>query len=563
MANRNQILNDVLSFSVEDLYEAIQVGVITYSELCELPDFSFKRRNQLSVLINGSEDDEWANAVSLNTIEGYQNYCSRYQHGKHFDDAQTTIDNIKRRETEKEKWDALPKWDIDAIKEYVTNHPNSAYVSDANKIIDEYNWKMDDRIWESVDKDDEYALKCFVREHNCNRHIEEAKCLLNEFTSIEDLLETIRHIELDVSFGNPVQEIADVISEYINKSRGNRQRFLEALKKNKNLISVGVVKKLLDYEPNFSEQLEEVVGKDFLRALNSRYSQHTALPTVTTPLEISRVSTEFYFWGIPASGKTCLMASLLSAANNGHAEDVDGMDLDTSCKGYDYLTYLMDFFSGEGNIMRLMPGNGQGSVAEMGFDLIDSKGHRHPITFIDMPGGAFKAMHRENSRSTDNPFKEDLDVVKRLLVDNEHNKNQKVHIFVVEYGAHDKKDGDGLSQKAYLQSATAYIKKQKVFEKKTDMICIVFTKADLVEGGPENFDWEAYLEKHYNGFYTNLEAICKEYEINAGKPVKYWFSIGDVCFRSYCKYNEDAAHKILNFIVDRTWKPNKWKRFFG
>ena len=77
MATKNQILSNPLDFSVEELYEAIQDGIITYDELCELQDFSSKRRNQLGALINGAEDDDWAKTQSSGTIDSYTMYMRK------------------------------------------------------------------------------------------------------------------------------------------------------------------------------------------------------------------------------------------------------------------------------------------------------------------------------------------------------------------------------------------------------------------------------------------------------------------------------------------------------
>ena len=573
MATKNQILSNPLDFSVEELYEAIQDGIITYDELCELQDFSSKRRNQLGALINGAEDDDWAKTQSSGTIDSYTMYMRKYPHGNHVVEARSAIENIRlqeeataRREAERTEWEAVPAWDIDAIRKFINAHPDSPYLQQANQLILELQLQEEESAWSLVVKDNVDSLYLFIQSFPYGIHVNEARQLLNDILHpmpIDDLLETIRNIEANKKIIDPIGDITNSILSYLDKGRRNTNVLMDEIRKNKNLLAEGVIRKLLSVRPELDSYLQDAVGANFMKALNNRYSQQAALPTVITPDKIERTSTEFYFWGIPASGKTCLMASLLSAANRGLVEDVKGMSPDVSCSGYNYLTYLMDFFSGEGNVLRLMPGNGQGSVAEMGFNLIDSKKHSHPITFIDMPGEAFKAMHKELAHDSNNPFKSDLDVVNKLLVDKTSNSNQKVHIFVVEYGAHNKKDADGISQQIYLQSATSYIKSKGIFNKRTDMICIIFTKADLAEGGPENFNWKDYLTRYYHGFYTNLCEICDTNEINNGEPVKFWFSIGDVCFRSYCQYNEDAAHKVLNFIVDRTWRQNKLRGIFS
>lgn len=561
--NRNHILENPNDFSVEELYQAILEGVVTYEELYTIPEFGAKRRKQLDTLINGAEDDVWAKAQSVNTIETYQEYLDKYPFGVHVVEAKEAIERIKqqaeaerRREAARAEWEALPAYDIEAIRRYIKTHPDSPFLDEARQLIKALSKRAEEMDWNEVDKDDEYSLRSFIDRYPDGYYTAEAREILYDLLNpepIDDLLEAISKIEEDTNDRDPIGHINNEVLSYLGRGKGATRLFMEEVRKNKNLLSVGVVRSLINAHPDLEVEFEKVVGRNFMREL-MRNEPVIPLPEVNTPDKIERISTEFYFWGIPGSGKTCLMASLLTAANRKNVEDIKGFDMDGTCSGFAYLNYLMSFFRGGNNVFRLMAGNGQGSVAEMGFDLIDSKDKRHPITFIDMPGEAFKAMHKDLAGRSVNPFKSDLEVVEKLLVDGKSNNNQKVHIFVVEYGAHNKRDADGVMQNGYLQSATTYIRQNKIFEKKTDMICIIFTKADLVPGDPESYDWMRYLEENYYGFYNNLCNICKDNEINGGVPEMFWFSIGNVCFRNYCEYNEAATYEILNFIVDRTWK---------
>jgi hypothetical protein len=46
-----------------------------------------------------------------------------------------------------------------------------------------------------------------------------------------------------------------------------------------------------------------------------------------------------------------------------------------------------------------------------------------------------------------------------------------------------------------------------------------------------------YMTKNYLGFYNNLLRIAKENNINRGKISIVPFTIGDVCFKDYCRFD--------------------------
>ena len=108
-----------------------------------------------------------------------------------------------------------------------------------------------------------------------------------------------------------------------------------------------------------------------------------------------------------------------------------------------------------------------------------------------------------------------------------------------------------------LESASAYIEDMGLFKKETDLVMIIITKADLA---PEGTNFGDYLKESYPNFMGILKRICVKNHINAGKVDWRKFSIGEVVFQKYARFNCKDALMILEIIVDRTWKE---KGFFA
>ena len=61
-----------------------------------------------------------------------------------------------------------------------------------------------------------------------------------------------------------------------------------------------------------------------------------------------------------------------------------------------------------------------------------------------------------------------------------------------------------------------------------------------------------YINDKYLGFFNGLEQICKDNEINKGHVEKLAFSLGDVCFQNFCKFDARPAENVVNLILQRS-----------
>lgn len=167
-----------------------------------------------------------------------------------------------------------------------------------------------------------------------------------------------------------------------------------------------------------------------------------------------------------------------------------------------------------------------------------------------MAGELMRCMYKENASDpmSDSDI-EMLDTMTKVLIDN-RSTNRKMHVFVIEYGAEDRKY-EGLPQKVYLEGAVSYIKDTGIFKKDTDAIYIMITKADKAKNNSPSF-FNQYINDKYLGFFNGLEQICKDNEINKGHVEKLAFSLGDVCFQNFCKFDARPAENVVNLILQRS-----------
>ncbi len=522
MVSKQNILDNVAEYSAEQLVEYIQQGIVTFDELVKDTDGEFDavKRKKVKELLDNADELAWQKVQDEHTIETAQWYLDTFPNGAYRSQARSI-----KAEIEKQK-------------------------------EDEYIQTTTDDAWTLVDKNSSESLREFIKNFPNSNHIEEANQLINQLlyyeimgVNADTLVSQIHNFQTDknLTIEQKDNNIIDAIEDYIKGNKITKNDFLAKLSDDHNLLSSGVVKRLINQGIILTSDLLNLgIEKAFIQRM---FKGDSAI-TFRTPEKLDRIhkqSTEIYFWGIPSSGKSCALGAILSVAASGRI--AKSMDPDTSSQGYGYMTKLIDLFQ-NGEIGTLLEGTPVDSFYEMGFDLVDKENRIHPITCIDMAGELMRCMYKENAGDpmSDSDI-EMLDTMTKVLIDN-RSTNRKMHIFVIEYGAEDRKY-EGLPQKVYLEGAVSYIKDTGIFKKDTDAIYIMITKADKAKNNSPSF-FNQYINDRYLGFFNGLEQICKDNEINKGHVEKLAFSLGDVCFQNFCKFDARPAENVVNLILQRS-----------
>lgn len=522
MVSKQNILDNVAEYSAEQLVEYIQQGIVNFDELVKDTDGEFDavKRKKVKELLDHADELAWERVQNEHTIETAQWYLDTFPNGAYRSQARSI-----KAEIEKQK-------------------------------EDEYIQTTTDDAWILVDKNSSESLREFVKNFTNSNHVEEANKLINQLlydeimgVNADTLVSQIHNFQTDknLTIEQKDNNIIDAIEDYIKGNKITKNDFLVKLSDDHNLLSSGVVKRLINQGIILTSDLLNLgIEKAFIQRM---FKGDSAI-TFRTPEKLDRIhkqSTEIYFWGIPSSGKSCALGAILSVAASGRI--AKSMDPDTSSQGYGYMTKLIDLFQ-NGEIGTLLEGTPVDSFYEMGFDLVDKENRIHPITCIDMAGELMRCMYKENAGDpmSDSDI-EMLDTMTKVLIDN-RSTNRKMHVFVIEYGAEDRKY-EGLPQKVYLEGAVSYIKDTGIFKKDTDAIYIMITKADKAKNNSPSF-FNQYINDKYLGFFNGLEQICKDNEINKGHVEKLAFSLGDVCFQNFCKFDARPAENVVNLILQRS-----------
>lgn len=87
MPSKQAIIDNVSDYNPSQLADYIRKGIVAYDELCEEPDFSAQARKEVRELLANSEEDDWQNAIVINTIEEYDQYLQNYPDGVYRNEA--------------------------------------------------------------------------------------------------------------------------------------------------------------------------------------------------------------------------------------------------------------------------------------------------------------------------------------------------------------------------------------------------------------------------------------------------------------------------------------------
>ncbi len=278
-----------------------------------------------------------------------------------------------------------------------------------------------------------------------------------------------------------------------------------------------------------------------------------ASKVVTFPEKLQQGSTEVYFWGTPSSGKTCALGALLSASENRYSLDKQ------QCESYDYMTKLANVFKINNGLCNLPTSTASDRIEEMVFRIIDEKGRYHRMTLIDIAGEIFRSIYLKRNNMFVN--QENEKTLNQLMTYLEDKGNNKIHFFVVEYGAHDR-IWEGLSMKNYLEACSTYLQSGKIIRKNTNGVYIIVTKCDKMGCPPEEMPKRAldYVRDELGSFYDNLQIACNNAGIADFKVIS--FSIGDVFAQQLCVYNDYCTDKVLNVLLRKTYveKDSWWQK---
>lgn len=512
MNMHDNILDNLDQYTAKQLVRYIRQGIITLDELCE-EGLAVNIRHEIENLLEvNQEDDDWQHACDLNTQAAYQDYLDNYPEGDHRSDARHRIQVIH---------------DTESNKRQVDN---------------------DEQEYLKVDKDSIQALENFIQNFPKNKFRFAAKRRINDLKR-EDGLTGVERIQRTILQSDPY-EIPSKIEELVISQKIKEEDVIKAFKNDHNILPADIVKKL-DGVIDFHNLSEAEIDEAFIQQLeNTDALTQSELDTDVAPLErIPDGFTEIYFWGVPASGKTCAVGSIMSTMTNG--QGVKSVMPYTDSQGAKYMMPLASSFR-EDQVCILPPRTRVEETFEMRYQITDDDNKEHGLAFIDLSGELFECMHLSRANGNLSPKqRQALNVLENILVNN-RSQNPKIHFFVIEYGSENNRY-KGLSQNELLLSCLNYLDDKSILKENTIGAYLIITKADKAG----NADIGDYVDEHYSGFYNGLSQRMTKWGINTRKGKsqvkRFPFSIGDVCFQKWCIYDSEWTQWIIEEIKNRSY----------
>ncbi len=286
-----------------------------------------------------------------------------------------------------------------------------------------------------------------------------------------------------------------------------------------------------------------------LRYPTLKHEQRTDLQNLMSNLSnphSAEGNTDIYFFGIPGSGKTCVLAGLLSLSGR------LGFDFDPRGEGGGgrYAVELQNYARSS----MLPPKTDDFFIQVIDCLIDDEERNSHNISIIEMAGEKTRDFaFIENATSLD-----DLGPGAAGLLQNDNNK---VIFFVID--PTNEKDvvmDDGstqlVKQDNVLNCIASLLEKNKELMRKVTAIHIILTKSDtLGDYADENVIRELLVQQGYQAVLNRIKRICETYDINKATGFQvglFPFCVGKFMPGDVYTFDETDSLKILRVIQANT-----------
>lgn len=257
--------------------------------------------------------------------------------------------------------------------------------------------------------------------------------------------------------------------------------------------------------------------------------------------------TDVFFWGIPSSGKTCALATILRTIRDKYTMTSPT----TKTKfGATYRDSLVNIFNNE---TCYLPAATQKDRTQYMPFLLKRRGEKNyrQVSFFELSGEVFKYFYELDSGGNilEDDDRSHVTGAFRTLDLLLKSKNQKIHFFFIDYKQETEatRDKHNLTQENYLNSAATYFRdNNEIFKKKTDAVYVVLTKADEIDGDGRTELAREFLHDKFGNFMETIKHRCKKDSVDFDVKL---FSIGDVFFKRICKINHTYAEAFIEDLL--------------
>lgn len=486
--------------------------------------------------------------------------------GNHVDEAKARCTEIEAR-----IWESVDTFCRDSLINYLHQYPNTTHKDE-----------IDDAIWNLTISPVNYlSVKHYLDDFPQGRHLYVANQYLDSFIQWEKIKASENVVEINrFRVDNPNSPCDN---EAFLELKRLKDAELDQMKHNASSYSKDRLLEMVDnYVFTESELIKAgVMSPGAFTILRNLQGYNNALPDISQVInrcrrECAENRTDVYLFGIPSTGKTCVLMGLVGA---------DQIDINTLKAGGEYAAALQQYVDAG-----FTPPRTYGSFVttmEGTFKSKTKKGQevQHDVNLVEMSGEefAFKLAQNENQVIA----LEDMGEGAPELL---NNKNRKSFFFIVdptvEYvvfkRVHQKFDNEGT---LIDEEITEHIVSQKITLKRmvdllslpenasvmelVDSIHIIVTKSDTLDDDPIERDEKAIarFKLYHKGIIQPLTDLCNEYGINRqtnGRPLLCTFSLGKFYPGGIYEYNDTDANKLIDILRSNTIGEKKetfWHKF--
>lgn len=558
--------------ALTDYISACQRGDFSGAHLSEAMD----KRRELAAL---EEDRKWLEVRSSDNYQEVKSFINKINEGtysqKYLQDAlkkAELIDWMMARNSndavvlngyiQKCNTGYYPVNHVSEAKEMLEHLESGTIISDWDKVMLEKD--VDARVARINEFIQRYAMN---PSDTAQRHIDKAT---KELTRLADEKEA-RKDWIDACDRNDILGYADFIKKHPYSD--NREEADQRIKDMKEGLLNDMKRypfkyprfMMYDYISRNVLTMEDLV--DVSQILTDRaYSHIKRFPTLGSEqrdLPVSKLenptseegNTDVYFFGVSGSGKTCVLAGLMSQTGKlGFKFDPRGPG-----GGGNYAMELRNY----ARTSMLPPATDQNYIQVIDCEINDEENRLHKIALIEMSGektARFASIENPSDLGDLGPGAEGL----------LSNDNNKVIFFVIDpTNEKNVEMGEGsqqwVMQSDVLNCVSSLLKKNPKLMKKVVAIHVILTKSDTLGDFPDKDTIQNVLDKQgYQAVLEDIKGICETYNVNkqTGFHVGLFpFCVGKFMPGEVYTFDETDSLKILR-VIQKNTVPRRKKGFF-
>ena len=513
--------------------------------------------------------------MSQNTLDRLDAYIRKYEgirpKGNHVDEAIAKRNEIKdalQREAivkEETEWKAVDPFSMTSLIGHLNKYPMSAHHDE-----------IDENVWNIIDKESEQQLQDYKVLFPKGKYIEKATAMLEALDEwmivrnsgdISFVFQYIRKRPESPYIDKAYCLLMDLKHQEICRMRREPNRY--EVSRLQWLVRLGIftVDELIS---------EGVMTENVWNTLNS-IDVKNDLPDICEAMQESKVecsegSTDVYLFGLPSTGKTCILQGMLSTSS---------LSVNLASSGGPYAGALR-IYTDYGMLIRFTPYD---FVTTLKTQIITGE-HTHierNVNFVEMSGDYFFNMVKDYGEHSKEENNSDI---AHLL----HNDNRKVFFLIIdptinhniklyrECDEYDEQTGEKIfklkhvvvTQKIFMQKIVNIFQDPANSDimRKVDSIHIILTKADTFG---ERLQREEKALDYFNNHYAMnivppLTEVCRDYNINSNsdyRPKLFTFSLGKFYVGGLYEYDPIDSELLVQTISEVLPSPYEQMSFWS